>query len=75
MKWTHQEIYNIFITNYLDNKSFEYIYTWETLASIEFMIIASYQYTLVSTPGQAFYGRDNIFNLMSIINWWILTTI
>ena len=61
----HQVILNMLVTKDLDNKVFDYIYTWgEILASIEWATRASYHHTIITTPGQALFGRDILFNLV-----------
>ena len=63
-------------TKDLDNKFFDYIYPWgETLASISWAIKASYNCTIMATPGQAVFGRDILFNLASVIDWKVLTAV
>ena len=65
----HQVILNMLVTKYLDNKVFGYIYPWgETLASIAWAIRVSYLCNILSTPGQAVFGRDMLFNLASVID-------
>ena len=74
VEWVHQVILNILVTKYLDNKIFDHIDTWgETLASITWMIRASYQCTIISTPGQVVFGRDILFNLDSDVYWQVAT--
>ena len=66
----HQVILIILFTKDLDIKVFNYIYPWgETLASIACAIIASYNRTIMVTPGQAVFGRDILFNLPSVVDW------
>ena len=70
----HQVIYNILVTKDVDNKFFEYIYTWgETLSSIALDVGASYNHTIGDTPGQAVFGIDIIFNLTLVIDWRVIT--
>ena len=58
---------------YIDNKVFDHIDPWgETLASIAWVIRASYPRAIVSTPGQAVFGRDMQFNLTSVVDWWVV---
>ena len=53
----HQLIFNIIFTKDLDNKLFDHIDPWgETLASIAWVIRASYHRTIMATPGQAIFG-------------------
>ena len=71
----HQLILDMLVTKYLDNKVFNYIYPWgETLSFIAFSIRSSYNCTIISTPGQAVFGRDKLFNLASVIDWRVATT-
>ena len=71
----HQVILNIIVTKYLDNKIFDHIDPWgETLESIAWTIRASYNRTIISTPGQAVFDRDMIFKLTSVVDWQVLTT-
>ena len=66
----HQVILNMLVTKDLDKKFFDYIDPWdETLASIAWAIRASYYHNILSTPGQAVFGRDMLFNLASVIDW------
>ena len=56
-------------TKDIDNKVFDYIDPWgETLASIAWAIRASYHRTMHATIGQSVFGRDMIFNLVSVID-------
>ena len=72
--WVHQVILNMLVTKDLDNKVFNHIYTCgENLASIAWMIRASYHHTIMATPGQAVFGRDMMFNLKSVIDWQFVT--
>ena len=69
----HQVILNMLVNKYLSNKVFEYIDTGsETLASIALVIRASYHHTIHSTPNQAVFGRDIIFNLASVVDWIVI---
>ena len=71
----HQVIYNILVTKYLDNKVFYYAYPWvETLSSIACTIREFYRRTVEDTPGQAVFSRDMIFNLVSFIDWQVITS-
>ena len=64
----HQVISNVLVTKYLDNKVFDHIDTWgETIASIAYTIRDSYHRTIMATPGQDLFGRDMIFNLVSVV--------
>ena len=70
----HQVILNILATKDLDNKVFDHIYPWgETQASIAWEIRASYYRTIMATLGQAVFGRYMLFNLMSVVEWRVLT--
>ena len=62
------------VIKYLDDKVFDQIDPWgETLESTAWAIRASYHHTIISTPGQAFFGRDVLFNLASVVYWPVLT--
>ena len=62
------------VTKDLDNKVFEYIDPLgETLAYIACSIRASYHHNITATPGQAFFGRDVLFNLESAVDWRVVT--
>ena len=64
----HQVIINMLVTKNIYNKVFEYIYPWgETIASIAWTIIDSYHCTIMTTPGQAVFGRYMLFNLASVV--------
>ena len=64
------------VTKYLDNKVFDYIDTWgETLAYIAWSIRSPYHHTILVTPGQAVSGRDILFNLSSVVDWRVATTV
>ena len=70
----NQEIYNILVTKDIDKKVFEYIYPWgETLVYIALERRVSYHNTIGATPGQYVFGRDMIFNLVSVIDWIFIT--
>ena len=76
MERVHQVILNMLVTNNIDKKVFVYIDPWgETLASIAWAIRASYYRTILSTPGQAVFGRDMLFNLASVIDWSVATSV
>ena len=76
VQWLHQVILNILVTKEINNKVFEYIYTWvETLSSISWFVKASYHRTIQAMPGQDFFGRDMIFNLASVIEWRVMTAL
>ena len=66
----HQVILNMLVTKDLDKNVFDYIDPWgETLAYITWTIRASYHRTIITTPGQAVFGRYMIFNLTSVVDW------
>ena len=59
----------MFVTKDIDNKVFDYIGTWgETLSSIAWEIRASYHLTIMTTQGQAIFGRDVLFSLASVVD-------
>ena len=37
------------------------------------MIRASYNHTILATPGQAVFGRDVLFKLASVVYWLVVT--
>ena len=62
------------VSKYLDKNVFNHIDIWvETLASIAWVIRASYCRTIISTPGQAVFGKDVLFNLASVVDWKFVT--
>ena len=66
----HQLILNMLVTKDLDNKVFDYRYTWgETLSYISWAIRSSYHRTIMAPPGQAVFGRYMLFNLASVDDW------
>ena len=70
----HQVILNMLFTKDLDKKVFDYIDPWGgTLAYIAWAITASYHRTIMATPGQAFFGRDMLFNPTSVVDWRVVT--
>ena len=70
----HQVILNMLLTRDLDKKVFDYIDPWgETLASIAWAIRDSYHCTIMTTPCQAVFDRDKLFNLASIVDWQVVT--
>ena len=70
----HQVMINILDTKDLAEKVFNYIDPWdENLASILWEIRASNQLTIQATPGQDLFGRYMIFNLLSFIDWQVIT--
>ena len=72
----HQVISNMCVTKDIDNKVFCHIYIWgETLASIAWVTIDSYCHTIMYTPGQDFFGRYMIFNLVSVVYWIVVTSV
>ena len=72
----HQVIFNMLVTQDLDNKVFNYINPWgETLVSISWVIIDSYSCTIIATPGQSVFGMDMLFNVASVIDWQVVTTV
>ena len=71
----HQAILNMLATKYLDKRILERIYPWcDTLAYTEWEISTSYHCTIMDTPGQAVFGRDMLFYLMSAVYWQVVTT-
>ena len=73
MEQEYQVILNMLVAKGIDNKLFDYIdQSYETLAYIAWAIRASYRRTIMATPGQAIFGRDMIFNLLSVIDWLVL---
>ena len=59
MERVNQVILNMIVTKDIDNKDFDYIYPWDkTLASTALAIRAYYHSTIMTTPGQAIFGRD-----------------
>ena len=72
----HKEILNMLVTKDIDNNVFDHIYPWgETLAYIAWTIRASYHSTIMATPGQSFFGRDTLFNLVSVLDWRVVTSV
>ena len=62
------------VTKDLDNKVFDHIDPWvEILAYISWTIIAPYHRTIMATPGQYVFGRDMLFNLVSVLDWKVVT--
>ena len=47
----------------------------ETLSSIAWAIISSWHCTITATPGQAFFGIDMLFNLVSAVDWRVVTAV
>ena len=75
MERVHQGILNRLVTKYNDKKVLDHIDTWvETLASIAWEIRASYQRTIMDTPGQDVFGRDMLLNLVSVLYWKFVTS-
>ena len=61
-------------TKDLDNEVFDYIDPWgEALSSIAGAIRASYHSTIMTTPGQAVFGRYILFNLASVVDDQVVT--
>ena len=74
MERVHQVKLNMLDMKDIDNNIFDHIYPWrETLVSIAWAIQASYHRTIMDTPGQAVFGRDTIFNILSVADWRVLT--
>ena len=72
----HKVILNMFVTNDIDNKVFDYIDPrGETLASIELAISDSYQRTIMATSDHDVFVRDILFNLASVIDWQVATAV
>ena len=72
----HQVILNILVTKDLDKKVFDHIDpSGENLTSIEWSIRAYYHCTIMTTPGQAVFVRDMIFNLASVVDWRVITAV
>ena len=70
----HKVILNTLVTKDLDKKIFDYIDPWdETLASIAWVIRASYHRTIMVTPCKSVFGRDMLFNLASVVDWQVAT--
>ena len=70
----HQVIYKIIDTEDIDNKVFDYIDPWdETLASIAWVIRASYHSTIMVTAGKAIFDIDMLSNLASVVDWQVAT--
>ena len=68
-------ILNIIVTKDVDNKVFGYIDPWgKTLEYIAWYIRASYHRTIMSTSGQAVFGRYMLFNLASVVDWKFATS-
>ena len=71
----HQVILNLLVTKDFDNKDFDHIDPWgETIAYIAWAIRAPNNSTIMSTSGQAVFGREMIFNLSLVIDWRVITT-
>ena len=70
----HQVISSMLVTKDIYNKVFDYTDPWgETLAYIAWAIRDSYDHTIMATPFQAFFGRDILFNLASVVDWQVVT--
>ena len=64
----------MFITKYIDSIVYDYIYPWEgKLASFKWAIRSSYHHTLGCAPGKSVFVIYVLFNLISIVDWRILT--
>ena len=62
------------VTKDIDKKVFDYIDPWgEILTSIAWVLRASYQFTLGSTPSQALLVIDMIFNATPVVYWRFIT--
>ena len=71
----HQVILNMLVTKDLNNKVFDYIYSWgENASSIAWDMRAYYHQTIQATPGQAVFGRETVFNITSVVVWRIINT-
>ena len=69
MEWVHQVILDMPVTKDIDKKVFDHIDPWgETIAYKSWEIRASYHHTIMSTPGQAVFGRDMLFNIASVVD-------
>ena len=65
----HQVIYNMIVTKDIDRKICDYIDPCEgTLASLAWVLRASYHCTLGFTPGQTVFGRGMLFNQLAFLN-------
>ena len=72
----HKLILNMFVTKDIGNKVFDHIDPLgETLAYIAWAIRASYHRTIMDTTGQAVFGRDMLFNLVSIVYCRVVTSV
>ena len=66
----HQVLMNMFNTQGLNDRVFDFIDPWgEILSSIAWAVRASHHSTLDATPAQLVFGRDMLFNMQSLINW------
>ena len=75
MEQVHQVILNMLATKDFYKKVFNHIDPWfETLSSIAWAIRASYHSTKMSTPGQVVCVQVMIFNLVSVVDWIVVTT-
>ena len=74
MEPVHQFILHMLVTKDLDNKIFDYIYTWgETLSCIAWTVRASYYRNIMITSGQAVFVRDIILDHVSVVDWQVIT--
>ena len=63
------------VTKDIDKRIFDYIYPWgETLAYKECVMRASYHFNIRSTLGQAVLGRNMLFEIASVVDWPVATT-
>ena len=61
------------VTKDLDKNVFDQIYRWgETLAYIAWVIRYSYHNTIMSTLGQAVFGRDMLFKFTPVVDWRVV---
>ena len=74
VEWVYQVILNMLATKDIEKMVFDHIDPWgETLSSIAWAIKKSYHCTIMSTPVQAIFGRDMLFNLAPAVDWRVLT--
>ena len=67
-------IYNTIFPKDLDRKVYDYIDPWGViLASVEWYIRAYYHRTVGFTPSQVVFGIYMLYNLMSIVDWSVVT--
>ena len=71
----HQVIYNLIVTKNLDKTLYNCIDYWgEILATVVWEVREYCHCTLSFTPGQVIFGRGMLFNLMSIVDWCVITS-